>query len=266
MVVVILRFRVRNGMEEEVRAAFSNRPRLVEQVEGFLGMEVFTDVDDSSTFDLLTRWTDMNAYIVWHSSDAHRLSHGGIPAGLKVTPGLTEVRRLQKLPSADGDVCLEGLVADSILPLTHLLADSASLHLVVADRDGVIRFYNRAFARSLKMPEERFGGSLWRLLTQASADSLRAQIARPRGDGRERYLQNFVDADQSPLTLECLVAVRPDDILLLGEIPRRANDFLASELLQLNNELAVLSRENARKSKDLEFARAELAKTLEDLK
>ncbi len=81
MILAVSRFRVTNGLQDAVRAAFLNRPRLVDQVAGFLGMEVFTDGTDSTAFHLITRWTDAASYRTWHASDAHRLSHQGIPAG-----------------------------------------------------------------------------------------------------------------------------------------------------------------------------------------
>ena len=67
-------------MEDAVREAFLHRPRLVDGVPGFLGMEVFTESGDASAFYLVTRWTDADHYRTWHASDAHRLSHRGIRA------------------------------------------------------------------------------------------------------------------------------------------------------------------------------------------
>lgn len=40
MVLGISRFKVANGLERDVAQAFQKRPRLVESVPGFLGMEV----------------------------------------------------------------------------------------------------------------------------------------------------------------------------------------------------------------------------------
>lgn len=69
MVEVISRFRVRNGLEAEVRAAFINRPRLVEKADGFRGLEVLTDATDPSIFLLLTRWRDKESFQAWHRSE-----------------------------------------------------------------------------------------------------------------------------------------------------------------------------------------------------
>ena len=83
MVTVISRFRVRNGLEEEVRSAFLNRPRLVEKAAGFCGLEVLTDAADPSVFLLLTRWTDERSFREWHRSDAHHQSHAVNAAGIE---------------------------------------------------------------------------------------------------------------------------------------------------------------------------------------
>ena len=86
MILAISRFRVANKMEAEVRAAFQQRPHLVDVVPGFLGMEVFTGEDSAALFYLVTRWSDADSYRLWHRSDAHHASHRGIPKGLNFTP------------------------------------------------------------------------------------------------------------------------------------------------------------------------------------
>ena len=92
MVLALSRFLVVNGMEEQVAVAFLNRPHLVEEAAGFLGLEVFRDRRDSRAFYLATRWSDESCFREWHRSEAHRSSHQGIPGGLKLDPSFTEVR------------------------------------------------------------------------------------------------------------------------------------------------------------------------------
>src|SRR5213592_3364250 len=82
MIVALSRFRVANNLEQDVRDAFLRRPGLVDNVPGFIGLEVFTDMADPATFYLLTRWTDVESFHRWHSSPAHANSHAGIPKGL----------------------------------------------------------------------------------------------------------------------------------------------------------------------------------------
>ena len=50
MILAISRFKVRNGLEEQVTAAFLARPHLVDAVAGFLGMETYTETGDPALF------------------------------------------------------------------------------------------------------------------------------------------------------------------------------------------------------------------------
>jgi heme oxygenase (mycobilin-producing) len=97
MIVALSRFKVANGMEASVARAFLNRPRLVEDTEGFLGLEVFTDRSDATVFYLSTRWTSESAFRQWHSSEAHHASHRGIPKGLKLDAAVTQLTVLDYL-------------------------------------------------------------------------------------------------------------------------------------------------------------------------
>jgi heme oxygenase (mycobilin-producing) len=97
MIVALSKFKVANGIEESVARAFLNRPRLVENSEGFLGLEVFTDSGDSSIFYLSTRWTTESAFRKWHSSEAHHASHKGIPKGLRLDPAYTQLIVMESL-------------------------------------------------------------------------------------------------------------------------------------------------------------------------
>jgi heme-degrading monooxygenase HmoA len=97
MILALSRFKVANGLENSVAEAFRNRPRLVEQSDGFLGLEVFTDSGDASVFYLSTRWASESAFRQWHSSEAHHASHKGIPKGLKLDASFTQLVILERL-------------------------------------------------------------------------------------------------------------------------------------------------------------------------
>lgn len=58
MIQVVSRFRVKNCMKDAVRHVFINPPHLVDNARGFLGMEVIAELNDVTTFYLLTRWAD----------------------------------------------------------------------------------------------------------------------------------------------------------------------------------------------------------------
>lgn len=92
MIIALSRFTIANGMIDEVRTAFSGRPHLVDQVIGFLGMEVMSPHDKPAEIWLVTRWRDEQSYRDWHHGHEYHESHKGIPKGLKLVPGSTEVR------------------------------------------------------------------------------------------------------------------------------------------------------------------------------
>ena len=95
--VAFSKFKVRNGMSGEVRAAFVNRPHLVEDAPGFIRMEVLTPADDPDEFWLLTFWIDEPSFRTWHDGPAHRQSHDRIPRGLKLHPEATQVRYFRQI-------------------------------------------------------------------------------------------------------------------------------------------------------------------------
>lgn len=97
--VALSRFTVANGMTAEVRQAFLDRPHLVDGAPGFLRMEVLTPLDKPEEFWLITWWSDEGSFQAWHGSHHHHDSHRGIPRGLRLVPGETQVRYLEQLCS-----------------------------------------------------------------------------------------------------------------------------------------------------------------------
>ena len=90
--VALSRFTIRNDMSRQVREAFVARPHLVDSAHGFLGMQVMSPVGNPSEIWLMTRWIDEQSYSAWHKSHRYHDSHKGIPKGLKLVPGSTEIR------------------------------------------------------------------------------------------------------------------------------------------------------------------------------
>jgi heme-degrading monooxygenase HmoA len=265
MILAISRFRVVNGMEADVRAAFQSRPHLVDSVPGFLGMETFTE--DAASFYLVTRWTDVGAYRTWHSSPEHRDSHAFIPKGLKLDPEFTRVVVLDRIPSMVPSTAWDEFVADAAPFLADTLSASRALYLVVAGLDGTVRLFSPAVAESLEVSaSELSGSSLWSWLTESDARMLRDAIARAdRGALREPLLVNFAGSRHAAYTLRCRIDVQPDSLVLVGERLLDEEHRMQEELLGLNNRMATLGRENARQRKRLTEANARLEKALEEL-
>lgn len=95
--VAVSRFTVRNGMAAEVRRAFVERPRRVDEEPGFLRMEVLIADADPDEFWLLTWWTDEDSFRRWHRGHTFKSSHVGIPAGLKLVPRSAELRTFRRI-------------------------------------------------------------------------------------------------------------------------------------------------------------------------
>lgn len=95
MFVALSRFTVANGMEKAVTDAFVARPHHVDHVPGFVRMEVLNPKGKPEEFWLMTWWQNEAAFDVWHRSHAYHDSHAGIPKGLKLLPGSTEICRLE---------------------------------------------------------------------------------------------------------------------------------------------------------------------------
>ena len=92
MFIALSRFTIANGMADAVRAAFRQRPHLVDDAPGYLGMEVMSPLDNGAEVWLLTRWRDEQSYLGWHRGHAYHESHQGIPKGLKLVAGSASVR------------------------------------------------------------------------------------------------------------------------------------------------------------------------------
>jgi heme-degrading monooxygenase HmoA len=92
MFVALSCFTIANDKTNDVRAAFLDRPHLVDTASGYLGMEVMSPADNRAEVWLVTRWRDEQSYHTWHRSHEYHDSHRGIPEGLKLVPGSAKVR------------------------------------------------------------------------------------------------------------------------------------------------------------------------------
>ena len=90
--VVISKFTVANGMIEQVKKAFRDRPHSVDETEGFRRMEVISPLNAPREIWLITFWRDEGSFRAWHHSHHYRESHQGIPKGLKLLPKSSEIR------------------------------------------------------------------------------------------------------------------------------------------------------------------------------
>jgi heme-degrading monooxygenase HmoA len=258
MVLIISTFKVANGMEGEVRQAFLDRPGMVDDAPGFLGMEVSVDRQDGSIFHLLTRWTDEASFQSWHSGPLHKLAHRGIPKGLKLDASHTAIRKLDVLPGRAS--------APHVAGLSRFLSRTRSLHWLRASVTGRIVAANPAFERLLQATEGALTRqSLWERMTQADATSIQTILrsAEPAAEGS--LLLNFVSPDQQVHTLECYLELQGEDFVLVGEPAYEHDRALSLELLEMNNRWALLVRENEKNVKALRRAKEEVERALAEL-
>ena len=266
MILGMSRFKVANGLEAKVKQAFLDRPHLVDHVPGFLGMETFNEEQDATAFYLLTRWTDAESFRAWHASPAHHESHRGIPKGLKLDPSFTKIFVLDRLSDPDGESSVRERVDDAGELLAGMLAGSETVYFITGTRDGVITACNRSVLTALGVAHDDFvGSSVWEHLPESDAAALRARIASGKRTPNERTPVTFTVVEKEPVVLSCWIDVQPVGFTIVGEPALNPNARYDEQLYGLNNELAVLARENARKGKELAVTKAALQHTLDEL-
>jgi heme oxygenase (mycobilin-producing) len=98
MIAVISKFEIQNGMQLEVKNAFKNRPRLVENAKGFVKLDVLSPLNNPAEIHLITYWESNEDFEHWHR---HHLkeSHANIPKGLKLVPRTWELTKYEYISS-----------------------------------------------------------------------------------------------------------------------------------------------------------------------
>ncbi|MBD0372449.1 MAG: antibiotic biosynthesis monooxygenase [Pyrinomonadaceae bacterium] len=85
MIVVMNRITVAQGREEEFEQTFVERDRAVDQMTGFLDLQVLRPAE-GRTYIVMTRWNSREAFDAWTTSEAFRSAHQ------KQSPGFAEGR------------------------------------------------------------------------------------------------------------------------------------------------------------------------------
>ncbi len=143
--------------------------------------------------------------------------------------------------------------------MVNCLDGNPDAYFISVDSGGRIAGCNRAMSLLLGLHPETLGRDrIWDKLTASDAARLKQERDRERS-GAGPLLLNFVTPNQSAITLNCSLGAVPGGGFFILGVPARIWSE-ASELawLQLNNSFATLSRESARKSKQLELKNMEL--------
>lgn len=162
------------------------------------------------------------------------------------------------IPATSSFHVADGLEAAPLL--ASFLERSTAVAVLRVDLEGRVLSVNRALADRLgRAPSQITGTPLESYLAGGESDSLQRRLAQPLPPRRpeERTLVHFRDAAGAPFTLSCQLDVHPQGLLLIGERPEQ-DRAVNEELMRINNELAVLSREHARQGRELQRANADL--------
>lgn len=146
----------------------------------------------------------------------------------------------------------------------HWLRESESVLYLCVSREGRLRSWNPAVSRRLGRTEEELRNLQLRTLL-AEDEAERILRVATGTDADKPRLVNFVDAEQAPITLSCRLYPEGDTVHIVGTDLVGERDQLEEKLLSLSQEMVVLGREEARRSRELEAMKEKLQETLEEL-
>ncbi len=205
--------------EGEIRGA-------LEGAKGLLGFEAI------GRGAVLSRWADPGSFRLWRQS-------GGCPGGAEI-----ELLTPLEEPTA---------------LLARYLETSRSIYCLVATLQGAIVATNSAIERLLGFGKSELAGrSLWDCLTEAGAESVRKRVNGEEESRNASFLLNFLDRNRLPRTVACRIELLPGTFAILGQALPKLYETVGRGLMELNNELVVLLRENARKGAEADKANQEL--------
>lgn len=153
------------------------------------------------------------------------------------------------------------------MTLLHRLLETTTVVVsVVADDACAIVEANPAFAHHVGVALERLPGrSLEEFVAIHEREPLAAWCAGAATPPVSRTPISFVTVNGAPYTLHCLAQRQEHRLWLVGEPELEVEGGAAVELVQLNNEMATLARENSRRRRELERTQVELAAALNEL-
>lgn len=79
---------------DELVVAFRNRVRLVDEFDGFHGLEVWRSDREPDEVVMVSRWRDRACFRDYMRSDAHRISHDRITGDLQAAIKLERLEHL----------------------------------------------------------------------------------------------------------------------------------------------------------------------------
>ena len=255
MIVAISRFEVDHGEadEDEIDEVLAKWPALMASNPAFVGMEI---VGRRGDYFLISRWVDEASYQQWLEGAGHESAGKGVPQGVRVAPGGTEVTCGERLEMASSGGESGQLLVRDLIVLARLMEGGESIHRAVIDEAGRVVEANQAFAASL-------GGEIigfyWEdALSSEGRRALRECLEEDGEGGEKTALVQVIDSNGEPFSLRVAARRLPRGYVVVGEPPWRDQRHLATQVVAMNAELAMLSRENARQARRLREAKEEL--------
>ena len=250
---MISRFRVANQLSESVAQAFRERPHLVENAKGFVGIEILRDAADPNIFYLFTRWDDFASYQSWHSSPAHIESHRGIPKGLKLDPAYTKIEILNDDDTRERD--RQGM--------SEFLSGSPHVYQIHLDQSATIRSCSPALCAAMGLVSQSVvGNDISDFLVESDVLPFRERLKS--GASKEEFILNFAPSNLTPISVRARLFADQRGTILVAEKDTAEETDINTKFVDLNNELALLTRDIQQKNRDLKKARDTLAKALEE--
>jgi heme-degrading monooxygenase HmoA len=87
MIVAISKITVTNGNDDALAEQYIRRSGLVDDMPGFVSMEVLRNADNPCEFLVYTRWETRAAFDAYYKAQAFRVAHqqvAAIPGGIKI--------------------------------------------------------------------------------------------------------------------------------------------------------------------------------------
>jgi len=158
-------------------------------------------------------------------------------------------------------------ISTSYPALVHVLDQSATLHLALLARDGTIRWTNQTMSNLLGSDAQALvGRNFTAFLTNLDVGMFKNFLGGAEKIPDGGALVNFLLGSTDIRTLRCSLIPTEKGVIVVAEPMPENEHALQDELFQLNNQLAVLSRENTRKGRELEKTVRSLSLEIEQRK
>ena len=94
MYVSLSRLHIASALAADLIAAFRSRAHLVDDVEGFVDLQVWQAQGDPGEVIMVSRWRDREAFRTYMRSERHAISHARIPAHVQTAIRLERLEHL----------------------------------------------------------------------------------------------------------------------------------------------------------------------------